>query len=572
MRRYVIFTILGMLVLASSLMAAEAAFTRNGLAGDSLRQYTPATHYIWTDKIWYNTGGTVNLYWTADAQGDAYPYTIFIKLQNVETGATSYVANNAVSQSVVDAFGNAEGNFAPTRIPTVSKQKMLSFSAPGSAGYWQFVAELRDVTGRHVVKSAFAKFAVVTGVVELGAGLVDTEIASDTTWTRDKVYRLRYQVFVNPGATLTIEPGTVVVAQGQNAVLVVERGGKIIADGRREMPIIMTCDGNVGQRFSGCWAGLIMLGAAKINVTGGEEAAEGVIPADRPRYGGTNDDDSSGVLRYVRVEFAGVDVTAEIQPNAFGFHGIGRGTVIDDIQAHDGEDDGIEFFGGTVNASHVVSDGSKDDAVDWTHGWTGKVQWVYIRQDNVEADNGLEMDNWEFGHDNTPRANPRIFNATLIGSPAGTRGGRLRRGSAIGLRNFIIADFPGVGWQVDDDATFAQIANGATDISRGIFWMNNGGKTDLAGQLHSGVQSYLLGQPFVTAEDPMLRNTRYEGNPDPRPMDGSPACKAGTTLSPAADGFYGQADASECRGAFNQTDNWLEEWTFFGGEEDYLIQ
>jgi len=568
MRRYLFCMILCVVVLASAVMAADSGPRMNRLAGDTLQQFTPATHYIWTDKLWYTAGETLNLYWTADAQGDPYPYTIFIKLVNLETGGRSYVANNGVSTELQDAFGNTEGNYAPTTLPAVAKQKMLTFPAP-SKGVWHFVAELRDVSGKQVIKSAWAKFTVVDGEVQLGWDGTDTEVSADTTWTRDKVYRLRYQVFVNDGATLTIEPGTVVVASGQNAVIVVERGGKLIADGRKEMPIVMTCDANVGSRSSGCWAGLILLGKAKINVTGGQETAEGVIPADRPAYGGDDDSDSSGVYRYLRVEFAGVDFTAEIQPNAFGFHGVGSGTVIDHIQAHDGEDDGIEFFGGAANMKYFVSDGSKDDSLDWTHGWSGKAQYGYIRQDNVDADSGIEADNWDKGHNNEPRSNPLIFDVTFVGSEVGSRGFRLRRGSAATFKNFIVMGFPRIGFQADDQATLDKMADGTTQISHGVFWMNAGGSTMLQPQISTSAWDYISAQPNIAAVDPLLRNTRYEGNPDPRPTDASPVCSVGKAANAPSDGFY--QTGSTCAGAFSHQDNWLDEWTFFGDEADYMV-
>ena len=143
-------------------------------------------------------------------------------------------------------------------------------------------------------------------------------------------------------------------------------------------------------------------------ITRGTGLAEGVIPETRPQYGGSNPMDSSGMPRYVRVKFAGVDFNPETQPTAFGFHGIGSGTVIEYIQAHEGADDGIEFFGGSANCLYCVSSGSKDDSLDWAFGWTGTAQHVFIIQSPTQGDNGIEGDNDSQGFDRLPRSNPKL--------------------------------------------------------------------------------------------------------------------------------------------------------------------
>ncbi len=546
--------------------AAGPARGRNEL-GDVLLQFTPATHYIWTDSLWYQPGETVKLYWTADPQGDPYPYTIFVYLENIRTGQRQFLANGTLTSEVRDVFGNPPGSYQPAALPKVSKQQLLSIPAP-EVGNWHFVAELRDISATRVVKPAWAKFNVVREVVTLGENGQDTNISSDTTWKADTLYRIRHQVFVNAGATLTIEPGTVVAGKGQNAVLVVERGGKIVAAGRREMPIVMTCDGKIGERQSGCWAGLIVLGRAPVNEA--NPIAEGIIPATRPVYGGDDPDDSSGVFRYVRVEFAGVDFTNEIQPNAFGFHGVGRGTIIEYIQAHEGEDDGIEFFGGTANVKYFVSDGSKDDSLDWALGWRGKAQYGYIRLDEVQGDRGIEADNNENGFDNEPRSSPEIRNVTFVGSSVSNRGIFMRRGTAGKVRNCLVQGFQDFGVRYGDDQTVAQAGAGNLTVSNCILWQNAAGKTALAEQVHSSAAPFLLNAPGMFSVDPKLRNVRYEGNPDPRPLDMSPVGTAGADSVAPSDGFFDTS--ARFHGGFGPEENWLEEWTFFGSEEDYLVQ
>lgn len=543
-------------------VAAESGSQKE--LGDLLVQNTTATHYIWTDNIWYQAGETHTLKWTFNPQGDPYPYTVFVYRENIKTGDREYISNGAVSPQVRDSFGNAAGSFRPQALSAVTGMQLFSGPVP-AAGNWHYVAELRDVTATRVIKSAWAKFNVVSNVVTLGAGSVDTEISQDTTWTADTVYRLRYQVFVNDGATLTIEPGTIIVGQGQNAIMVVERGGKIIADGRRELPIVMSCDAAVGERFSGCWAGLVLLGRATVNVAADEAFAEGIIPATRPAYGGDNDDDNSGILRFVRVEFAGVDFSPEIQPNAFGLHGVGRGTVVEYIQAHQGEDDGIEFFGGTVNMKYFVSEASRDDSVDTAFGWRGMAQHGLVIQD-AGGDNGFEMDNNEDGINNEPRSMPNIWNVTMVGNPAADLGALFRLGTGIRLHNCIFMNFGEFGIEITDDSN-GQIAAGNLIIDNCTFWNNAGGQQTLAGQLNTNSSAYLSTQPNVFSVNPWLRNVRHEGNPDPRPLDASPVGLIGRGATPPSNGFFDTW--ATWQGAFGPDLNWLLEWTFFGPEEAY---
>lgn len=537
--------------------------------GDVLIQNTPATHFIWTDNNWYTSGSSHTLRWTFDPQGDAYPYTLFVYRENIRTGERMYVSNNSLSAEVRDVLGNPSGSFQPNLFPAVRAMEVLSGPVPSDVGNYHYVAELRDVTGTRIVKKAWAKFNVVSSEVTLGGDGSDTEISSDTTWTADTVYRLRGQVFVNGGATLTIEPGTLVVASGQNAVVVVERGGRLHAAGTRALPIVMSCDAPIGQRTSGCWAGLIVLGAATQNLAAGATPlAEGVIPATRPEYGGTDDNDSSGVYRYLRVEFAGVDFSNEIQPNAFGFHGVGDGTSICYIQAHEGEDDGIEFFGGTANMHHFVSEGSKDDSVDSALGWRGIAQFGYIKQDSVEADSGYEGDGNENGFLNEPRNAPQFWNVTWVGDVEGSRGLRVRRGHLGAFVNNIVMGFGNDGYEPSDDQSGA-------DVRSTIFWNNRGGMQTLADQIDAAGLAEVTSDPNNMSIAPLLRNTRLEGNPDPRPLDASAAGLIGMGVTPPAvvgdDCYCGPVTdpSASFIGGFGQDDNWLEEWTFFGPEDNY---
>ena len=144
-----------------------------------------------------------------------------------------------------------------------------------------------------------------------------------------------------------------------------------MADGTPDAPIIMSSDAAIGSRARGQWGGLIINGSAPTNqgVTFGE--------GDTGAFGGNNPSDSSGTLRYVRLEFAGIEFSPDNELNGIAFQGVGSGTIVDHVQVHMNQDDGIEMFGGTVNLKYVLVTGARDDSFDWTDGWTGKGQfWV----------------------------------------------------------------------------------------------------------------------------------------------------------------------------------------------------
>lgn len=568
-RRWILLLLSAALCAGSFVTSAQVTTTS---AGSAVLPNTPAKVVLWTDRLGYTTGDQIRVYATIDGMGDANAYTLFLYLENIESGRRWYTAPEAagggsLDESLVDYYGMRAGSFRAEALPSAEQAPVWSGSVT-SEGLRQFVLEVRSSDTTQVVKRAYAKFVVSNQQpAPLGADGTDTEISEDTTWTNDTIYRIHHQVFVNPGATLTIEAGTLILAEGQNAVIVVERGAKIMALGRKEAPIVMTCDAPVGQRESGCWAGLIVLGNAPM--TRGVGRAEGVIPEDRPVYGGDDPEDTSGVLRYVRVEFAGVDFNPETQPNAFGFHGLGSGTVIDHIQAHQGEDDGIEFFGGTANCRYCVSSGSKDDSLDWAFGWSGTAQYVYIQQD-PQGDNGIEADNDSRGFDRLPRSHPKLYNVTMVGgliaddSPTNSHGGdgmRIRVGTAVTARNVIIAGFGGDALDVRDNSP-ALFSSGTSSIQNAIITANTGAAG--AAQI-KGVSAGLIGFEDVA---PMLTNVRFEGNPDPRPIIGSPALGIGASATPPSTDDL-ETDA-QFVGAFGD-ENWLEEWTFFGDEIDYDV-
>ena len=277
-----------------------------------------------------------------------------------------------------------------------------------------------------------------------------------TTWTCDNTYLLDNYVFVNSGQVLTIEPGTVIKGlpgQGADAAaLIVARGGQIFADGTQACPITFTfeadpLDGSVSYDTRGQWGGLVILGDATTNLPTGEGQIEGV-PSDNDRaaYGGNNDEDNSGVLRYVSIRHGGTQLGAANEINGLTLGGVGSGTTLEHIEVVSNDDDGIEFFGGSVNLRYASVMFCGDDSFDWDQGYHGKGQFWFALQGQNEGDRGGELDGDDSPNVTStgqPFAEPTITNWTLIGrgANAGNQGLLFRNGSAGHVSNSIIANF-----------------------------------------------------------------------------------------------------------------------------------
>ena len=248
-----------------------------------------------------------------------------------------------------------------------------------------------------------------------------------------------------PDCQIEVAPGGVIVGSSSTDFLVINRGCALMADGTADQPILFTAKaevlGTAEDNDRGLWGGLVINGYAPINdcpegATGGTDDCIKEGEANSGQFGGSNSNDNSGVLRYVSVRFAGANVDPENQLNGIAFQGVGDATVVDYVQVYNNLDDGIEFFGGTVNAKHLVLTGNADDSLDWTDGWTGRIQYLYIEQTD-SADNAIEADNREGDEGAMPRSNPAIANMSLYGKPD-ERALRIRRGTGLALRNSFI--------------------------------------------------------------------------------------------------------------------------------------
>lgn len=259
----------------------------------------------------------------------------------------------------------------------------------------------------------------VESIIDQGGG------TGTVTWNSDKEYLLNGFVFVNDGQTLTIEAGTVIrgkTGQGSLAsALIVSRGGTIIAKGERTKPIIFTVEGDdlagsVQVEARGLWGGLIILGNAGINTESGEDMIEG-IPISEPRgiYGGYDDDDNSGILRYVSIRHGGTNIGEGNEINGLTLGGVGRQTTIEFIEVISNADDGVEFFGGDVNCRNMVVSFCGDDGFDIDQGYHGKGQfWLIIN--SPDSDKTMEISGGQQPVSGLPGSFPLIYNVTLIGN------------------------------------------------------------------------------------------------------------------------------------------------------------
>jgi hypothetical protein len=305
--------------------------------------------------------------------------------------------------------------------------------------------------------------------------ILSGNLYQNRTLAADSNYVLRGTTRVKDQATLTIPAGVVIFGErSTQGVLIIERGAKINAVGTATNPIIFTSDDAPGLQARGGWGGVWLLGRAVCNcanTAGGDSCiSEGGFIG---QFGGTNDDDNSGTLRYVRVEYSGFPIAPDNELNSFTFDGVGRNTTIDHIQAHRGADDGVEFFGGVAQVKYVVSTDGGDDGYDWQMGFRGKAQFVVVRcladkvgyTPGVAPDKGIEADNNEFGFDtlNGPRSSPTISNFTFVGDRRSggtltgcTFGAHFRRGTSGGILNSIVYNWKSQAFRMENDATFRQ--------------------------------------------------------------------------------------------------------------------
>ncbi|TVQ09194.1 MAG: Ig-like domain repeat protein [Bacteroidetes bacterium] len=308
-------------------------------------------------------------------------------------------------------------------------------------------------------------------IKEIPAG----NLLGDHTWYSDTIYRINGFVrvgkdelqsggtFVQEFGTLTIEPGTLIIGDKESkGTLIVQRGSKIFAEGTKEQPIVMTSEAPIGQRLPGDWGGLVMCGRVKNN-QGPNIELEGGYGG---YHGGTVElddvNESSGVVRYVRIEYAGIPINPNEEVNTLTMGSVGKGTVIEYVMASYGLDDAFEWFGGSVDGKYLIAYHNLDDDFDVDFGYQGFVQFgLSIRGSNLadqSGSNGFEVDNNGQGTDSEPFTAGRFANITVIG-PKKTRetaintnfqhAAQLRRNSMLRIYNSFLTGYPD-GIYIDD--------------------------------------------------------------------------------------------------------------------------
>lgn len=390
------------------------------------------------------------------------------------------------------------------------------------------------------------------------------------TWTKNKDYILEGLVFVNDGQVLTIEPGTVVrfrAGQAENAsALIVARGGKIIANGTKAEPIIFTSEnddlqGSVPKDARGLWGGLIILGNAPVNVRGGEAKVEGIPYFEqRSVFGGGDEDDDSGILRYVSIRHGGTNIGEGNEINGLTLGGVGNKTVVEFVEVISNADDGVEIFGGTVNLRNIVVSGCSDDAFDYDLGWSGNGQfWLGIENDFV-GDNLIEAGGGENPVIGFPHSLPNIFNATLIGNGL-TGNGSLavfeRFAGGVIANSILMNDPNGIVLEVTDgrNDSYSQWKNGKLDIRNNVFYNVATGVNHPPFKL-KGVYSAEMENQWAAW---FLAAKNETGDPGIDLESGNfvPNPKITGNLSEYPNSWFRRVDF---KGAFGE-DNWIEGWT-----------
>lgn len=424
--------------------------------------------------------------------------------------------------------------------------------------------------------------------------IISGKINADRTLRTGNTYTLRGIVYVVDGAKLTIEPGVTILGEkSSRGTLVITRGSQIIANGTLDKPIVFTSSAATPAR--GDWGGLVICGRAKTNnsfngVSGVGEVEGGVNNAEGlGLYGGADDNDNSGILKFVRVEYAGYAYLPDKELNGITFCAVGRGTEVDNVQVSYANDDSFEWFGGTVDCKHLIAYRGLDDDFDTDNGFSGRVQYAIGFRDSLVADisgsNGFESDNDAGGSALLPQTSAVFSNVTLIGprenlSNIGNsnfkRGLHIRRNSALSLFNSIVIGWP-TGCLIDASTGTPTDAN-ITAATPRLVLENNilaGNNTQLSytastaaptGWTLTDLAAYFNrangGNQLLptTADVKLTAPFKYDGSSDFNPLAGSPALTGGGFSNPKLANWF---TATTFRGACGAGDTWWKTWTKF---------
>ena len=413
---------------------------------------------------------------------------------------------------------------------------------------------------------------------------VSGDITTNTTWTADHIYLLDsgFHYVVN-NSILTIEPGTLI--KSTKGSLVVTRGAKLMAEGTSSRPIVFTSAQPVGNRARADWGGVLLMGKAPINDPAGQRLGEGGIDPVKGLYGGTDVNDNSGSLSYVRIEFAGNAFQPNNETNGLTFGGVGSGTSIHHIQVSFGGDDSFEWFGGTVNAKHLVTFRGQDDEFDTDYGYSGRLQFCVSFRDSSFADvsgsNGFESDNDATGSVNAPLTHAIISNLTIVGPKRDLtttvnsnykRAAHLRRSTAECIYNTLLMGYP-TGLKLESQNVAANCNTGSLQWKNNILagcptTFDTTGLTAIPNFSVLGWYNANGNTTFTNVSDLMLADAYNITSPNWQPMPGSPALSGASFTAPNLNSTF--FDVVSYRGAFDGTNDWTACWTNFDPENtDY---
>ncbi len=488
----------------------------------------PGNRFLDTDagafdaEVWYHSGPYANRSYTpADSVGLIDPFNRTAPDPRPAAGSPAASGSDFTNPRLTDPF------FTPTSY-VGAFDPALGRDEQWDAGWTEYNPQKYHVPSPYVVLSG--------------------TIASNTTLTSDKRYLLSGFVYVDSLVTLTIEPGTIIYGdKATKGTLIIERGATIMAQGTPSAPIIFTSCEPIGSRAAGDWGGVIILGNATLNVPGGVAVIEGGVGSE---YGGSDDDDNSGVFRYVRIEYPGIAFLPNNEINGLTMGGVGRGTTIDHVQVSYSGDDAFEWFGGTVNVSHIIALGAWDDDFDTDFGFRGKVQFALSVRDpniaDISSSNGFESDNDGSGTFNAPRTQPFFSNVTSIGPQADTgdvvnalyrRGAHLRRSTLTSIYNSIVMGWP-VGLLIDGAGTVPASAGDTLQIRNSIwaglragnrFLDTDAGAFDAEAWYHTPAYA---NRSYILLDSVGLVDPYSVVSFDPRPAPGSPAAGGSDFTNP----------------------------------------
>lgn len=488
-----------------------------------------------------------------------------------------------------------------------SSDQTINYIIPVSAVIGSTVVITLQATDTKNLPSLLTNVSIQVNdpVIQLGPGNLTTQTLDAT-----KRYLLKGQVFVPNGVTITIPAGTVILGdKATKATLVVEKGGVLNVNGTSSAPVVMTSSQGVNERDKGDWGGLVILGRAFTNQNtsaddSGSPSIEGIDPPKR--FGSnvrTNDAESSGTFRYLRVEYAGIELSPNNETNSITMGGVGSGTTMEYVQVSFGGDDGFEWFGGAVNAKYLVSLSTWDDDFDCDFGWSGKVQFGLVVRNPFYADqsqsNAFECDSGP--NDNLPPGNDFenhtkaiISNVTVYGprdhatrtiSANNIHNMDLRRRVSISIFNSVIGGFP-TGLRFNQPSVLTnyqtgngvlanniQIANASYAAGTGVttgdvqaYWetvaLNNsslaapasGSETTFWNDLGMRVDNFFARYAIAT----------YPSNPDFTLPSGSVTIATGASFTNGkftGDTFFDKTVTY--RGAFGTGTDWTDGWAEF---------